>query len=245
MEDNYSKEQYLQQLEEAYAKATEQNQALMQGKTSMFSSLTEDNLIRWQLDLKEDLNRIYHLLKGHVAVEDPKEGLIFVESDNEDLVIFNDYGVQILMQIMAVYLNRNTLLSNYDEETIKWKVLDIGRKIKNLIFKKYEKMFLHKDFNTRKEERYGEEDITWEQELQLLKEVDEEISQKCKIYPIIHQELVDTIHSAYLRALNGGERDSLRTARHVAQTDNAPTQQGYSAYGSPRKRSLNPMTWGR
>lgn len=45
--------------------------------------------------------------------------------------------------------------------------------------------------------------------------------EKRKLYPIIVRELVDVIHSSYLRALHGGERESLREARQVTQTDNA------------------------
>lgn len=241
-------EQYVQQMEDAYEKLQKENQSLLQGKTSMFDSLTEDNLIRWQLDLKEDLNRIYHLLRGHKAVDDPKQGLIFVDSEDEDLVVFNEYGAQVIMNILAIYLCRNTLLSNYDEATINWKMLDIGRKIKNLIFKRYEKMFLYKDFDARaKELGYKEGDeIPWEKQEEIQKEIDKEISEKCKMYPMIHQELVDTIHSAYLRALHGGERDSLRTARHVTQSDRPDAMPvSYGSYGSPRKRSLNPLTWGK
>ncbi len=62
---------------------------------------------------------------------------------------------------------------------------------------------------------------------------------------MIVQELVDTIHSAYLRALGGGERDSLRTARHVAQTENPSlNSMPYSPATSQRKFSLlKPTTW--
>ena len=101
----------------------------------MFGSLTEDNLIKWQLNLKEDLDRIYHLLKGHQVEKDEKGNLIHVEPDDFELKPLTEYGVQILMKIMSIYLCRNTLLSNYDEDTIKWKVLDIGRRIKNIITK--------------------------------------------------------------------------------------------------------------
>ena len=90
------------------------------------------------------------------------------------------------MNIMAFYLNRNTILSNYDEETINWKILDFGNELADLIFNRYEEMGM-------------------------------DTKQKIKMYPMIIKELVDTIHSTYLRAYHGGERESLRTARMVTQ----------------------------
>lgn len=212
--EEVSKEEYIQQLEEAYKKESDYNKALTQTDSSMFTSLTEDNLIRWQLDLKEDLDRIYHLLKGHQVKEDDDGNIRYVDPPDDALKPFNEFGVQIIMNIMSFYLNRNTLLSNYDEKTINWKVLDIGRKIKDLIFNRYEEMGM-------------------------------DTPAKMKMYPMIVQELVDTIHSAYLRALGGGERDSLRTARHVAQTENPFTNSvNYGAPQPQRKFSLlKPRTW--
>lgn len=210
-------EEYLEKLEKAYAQANEQTNQLLNSDNSMFTSLTEDNLIRWQLDLKEDLDRIYHLLRGHRVQEDADGNITYVEPSDDNLKPFNEFGVQLLMNIMAFYLNRNTLLSNYDEETINWKIMDVGNKIIDIIHNRYEEMGM----NTK---------------------------EKQKMYPMIVQELVDTIHSAYLRALNGGERDSLRTARHVAQTDNPVLRTpGYYGDVSGKKKFsiVNPRTWGR
>ncbi len=43
--------------------------------------------------------------------------------------------------------------------------------------------------------------------------------EKRKCYPIIVREIVDVVHSSYLRALNGREMDSLREGRQVNQSD--------------------------
>jgi len=42
---------------------------------------------------------------------------------------------------------------------------------------------------------------------------------KRKLYPVIVREIIDVVHSSYLRALHGGERESLREARTVNQTE--------------------------
>ena len=123
-------QEYTQKLEQAYQESQDHNRALMQNENSMFGSVTEDNLIRWQLDLKEDLDKIYHLLKGHIIKEDDDGNVKYVEPEDDNLKPFNEHGVQMIMNILSFYLNRNTLLSNYNEEIINLRVRDFGRKLK-------------------------------------------------------------------------------------------------------------------
>jgi len=68
--------------------------------------------------------------------------------------------------------------------------------------------------------------------------------EKRKLYPIICRELVDVVHSSYLRALHGGERESLREARQVTQTDNAMGNTIINTQPQMRTRGiLNPMRY--
>ena len=184
---------------------------------SLFGTPQDENLIKWQLDLREDLNRIYHLLCGHQQIEDEKGNIIYVAPQEDNLKPFNEFGVQLIMNVISFYINRNTILSNYDEKTIMWKVKDFGDELVDLIFNRYEEMGM----NTL---------------------------DKMKMYPMIVRELVDSVHSSYLRALKGGERESLRTARTVSQTEplyrqpNMPTVSQQNV-GS-KFRLWNPLTWG-
>ena len=98
------------------------------------------NLIQWQLELDSILERVEHMLRG----DKPKfvnGSLIFVSPENDEDRIFTDFGVSEIMRVLSMYLNRNTILSNYDEETINWKILDFGNEIADLIYLKYEMMF--------------------------------------------------------------------------------------------------------
>lgn len=181
-------DRYVKELETAYQEEKNRNIQLTQSNMSMYASPTEDNLIRWQLDLREDMDRIYHLLKGHQIKEDKDGEVIYTDPKDDAMKPFNQFGVNLIMNIMSFYLNRNTLLSFYDQETINWKIKDFGDEIADLIHNRYEEMGM-------------------------------DTSEKIKLYPIIVRELVDTVHSAYLRALKGGERESLRTARTVTQSE--------------------------
>ncbi len=208
-------EEYIKELEGAYQQSEATNKQLQQqAQMSMYGAVApnEENLIRWQLDLKEDLDRIYHLLKGHQLTMGEHGEMIFTEPTDPDLKPFNEFGVQTLMNIMAFYLNRNTLLSNYDLDTINWKVLDFGNEVADLIHNRYQEMGM-------------------------------DTPEKIKMYPMMVKELVDTVHSAYLRALRGGERESLRTARSVQQME--PLGGMNDIRGMPKRRFnlFKPRTW--
>jgi hypothetical protein len=67
---------------------------------------------------------------------------------------------------------------------------------------------------------------------------------KRKLYAMIVRQLVDIVHSSYLRALHGGERDSLREARQVSQVESTTGGLTINTGAQPKARSpLNPMRW--
>ncbi len=215
MDDKITPSEYIMKLEKANTEAAEYNSALTNASNSMFESDVTHNLIEYQLDLSEDLEKIFHLLRGDVLTEDKKGNMYFVAPTDDNMKIFNDYGVHILMQTMTGYLSKNTLLSNYTEDVINEKLHSLGIALKKLIYTKYEKMGM----NT---------------------------ADKRKMMPLIVIEVTDIIHSAYLRALRGGERESLRKVMHVAQTNNAMNDYGRNqSMMQQRKFSLfSPTTWG-
>lgn len=220
------------------------------------------NLIQWQLELDSILERVEHMLRG----DRPRfvnGSLIFVAPENDEDKIFTDFGVSEIMRVLSMYLNRNTILSNYDEETINWKVLDFGNEIADLIYLKYEMMFSIPTYESCAKNILGIDIIKtnegWvvqegEEFLLIGKEhlslIDAErrkqALEKRKLYPIIVRELVDCVHSAYLRALNGGERLSLHESRSVQQSETIMPGVQFNMNGQPvmRERSiLNPMRW--
>jgi len=178
---------------------------MAQSSPTMFSYKPDENLIKWQLDLSELLERAEHILRGD-TLKFVEGHQIWVRPKDEDDQILNDSGIQEVMRIMAMYINRNTILSNYGEDTINEKVYDFGKELSNLFFMKYEVFGWYPDIK---------ETDTSEQKMQKMKSALE----KRKNYYMLVREMVDIVHSAYLRALHGGERQSLREARQVTQTE--------------------------
>lgn len=211
---------------------------------SVFNANQNVNLIEFQLELDNILERIDHLLRGHELKFDEEGNLKWESPRDKSHEIFNEYGVQEILRVLSMYLNRNTILSNYDEETINWKIYDLGLEITDLIFMKYDEMFQYQKFKDIYKKHYEGMEKTQE----LIKEIEERSNEdrlkKIKLYPIVVRQIIDAVHSSYLRALEGGERESLRTARSVTQTEPLANMNPMATMNQQKKFSLfKPSTW--
>jgi len=103
------------------------------------SKSNQDDIVKWQLELNDILERAEHILNGDIVVF--KDGQIFWDKNpHPENNCLNEFGVKTIMKILANYINRNTILSDYEQEEINYKVFDFGRELNNLIFMKYEEM---------------------------------------------------------------------------------------------------------
>lgn len=128
------------ELEQAYQNAS-QPQYNDPSSNSMFAISPDDNLVRWQLELDNILERVEHILRGD-KVTCIKGNVIWEKNDDPAKQILNDYGVGLILRLLTSYLNRNTILSNYSEDEINYKVYDFGCELSDLFYMKYEDMGL-------------------------------------------------------------------------------------------------------
>lgn len=132
---------YINELEQ---KSQEKDKKIneLTGYTSntIFNQNQDANLIMWQLELDNILERIEHLLKGDVLQEDGAGNMVYTIPKDTSLIILNDYGVQLIMNVISFYLNRNTILSNYGWERVKEILYDLGNELADVIYINYEKM---------------------------------------------------------------------------------------------------------
>jgi len=138
-----------EQTSQLQTKNTELNSALA---ASNFQSQDDKNLIEYQLDASDMIGRIEHFLKGEVVGYDDEGNQVWKKQENEDLVLFNDYGVNSIMTILGSYIDKNTILSNYDEMRINEILADFGEEVAIFIFCNYEKMGMDTEF---KKTRFG------------------------------------------------------------------------------------------
>lgn len=100
---------------------------------SSFAVRPEDNLAKWQLEVNDILERAEHILRGDVPTF--SEGhIIWGANPNPENNVLNNVGIQEIMKRLSMYINRNTILSDYTNEEINAKVFDFGRALNNLIF---------------------------------------------------------------------------------------------------------------
>lgn len=248
----------------------QQRDPRMYAQNSAFAPQFQDNLIKWQLELDNILERAEHILRGDKLVFEYGSLVWKANADSQDNIL-NEYGVQEVMRILSMYLNRNTILADYTSEEINYKVLDFGRELNDLFFCKYETLGLYitfeamyqKLFNTRnsvKKMRDGSWVVFYEVEgklngmtigddtcLYVEQERLKASLEKRKNYPMLIREMVDIVHSAYSRALHGGERRSLREARSITQTEQLQGGQGVTINtgggGGKVRGLLNPLRY--
>ena len=109
------------------------NDPRQNSQLSSFSSKNEDNIVRWQLELNDILERAEHILRGDVPTF--KDGhIIWSKNPKPQDNPLNEVGVSEIMKILSMYVNRNKVLADYTNEEINIKVFDFGRALNNLIF---------------------------------------------------------------------------------------------------------------
>lgn len=228
---------YIKEIERKNQEQEQQLHDTSRSVNSIFQGPENENIIQWQLDLQEQLENIGHSLRGHVIGENKEGVTCWQEATDKKDIIFTEYGVQEILRYLLQYLNKNTILSNYDEPTINLKVYDAGYVLTDLIFTRYEKFF----YITPVEELIEENPEITVGEVEDIQ--DEEMKQKQKHLESSIKPIVDAIHSAFLRALNGGERDSLRSARLLTQSETPTGNMGMPQISQQKKTWWKPTTW--
>jgi hypothetical protein len=113
---------------------------------SSFANDKDKNLIQFQLETEDILDKIEHFLRGEIIKTDDEGNIFYEKQKNEDLVILNDYGVNTYMQILGNYVNRNTNLSFYDEERINEILFELGDQLRIFNLCNYEKIGMTTSF---------------------------------------------------------------------------------------------------
>jgi len=221
------------------------NQMAMQQQDMNMQDLSK-GIVSEQLDLTEVLEKINHLLRGYVLAKDEQGDLVWNEPTNNDMKILSEYGVNYIMGAVQWYLNKNTLLSNYDDKQIYGKMEDFATTIVDNVFMEYDKMFHYPTLEDCKEEilkriktkvdikkfaaeligkdvteKEFEDSVLLEMEGRIEREMEtikeQKIKNKLKRFESLMRFVQDTVHSAYQRAWKGQERTTLRQHIHISE----------------------------
>jgi len=235
---------YEAEINAAKLDAARTNMSLQQ---EAFNKKEEQSMVKEQLDLTEEISRIDYLIKGY-SLEPSEEGVLkWVKPTNDDMVIFSEYGIHLIRNTICWYLNKNLLLSNFDEDTIKKKMWDFTNDLIDTIFMEYDKVFLQpsvddciqvlKDRIDRKVtistyamEKTGQKvdraKLIDEKFAEIEDRIEDEldkikqtlIKNKLKRYVLIVRTIQDAIHATFMRAWKGQERATLRQHVHISES---------------------------
>ena len=224
------------------------------------------SMVKDQLDLSEELERINNLLRGNVIRE--VDGVAtWVAPTDPEMEVLSEYGIHLIMNTITFYINKNTLLSNYDEQTINDKMEDFAGDLADTIFMEYEKVFQYPSPEqveakllerlTRKQKEQistnklmgepSDEKQIWKNlvleinpTVEKLKIKEQLIKNKLKRFMLLIRVVQDAVHSTYLRAWKGQERTTLRQHIHISES------RGGNQYQQPSQPSrINPLNFFR
>lgn len=206
----------------------------------------EKNLAEAQLDCEETLTKIYHLLKQDILKPNEQGVLKWKAIGDAKKRVLTEEGVDKIMQIMQSYINKETLLSNFDDKMIARRMLKFCLSLNALMFMKYEIYFrsssleecqtilqsridekvkrkimnlelMNKEYN--KEEI--REEILKEIEPQIEYELDKIKAEKIKLnlreFEMIFTQLEALVEATHNRAWKGEERGSLRRHFNISE----------------------------
>jgi hypothetical protein len=206
----------------------------------------EKNLADSQLDCETTLNKIYHLLKQD-ALKLNDEGILDWHpiSDAKKRVLTDD-GVDKIMQIVQSYINKETLLSNFDDKVIQRRMLDFSLSFSALMFMKYEIFFrtpsmeecqeilkakidekvwkkkmscdlLGKEFNEVKIRKEILDEFEDRIEYELSKIKQEQTKLNLREFESLFHQIKALVEATHHRAWKGEERGSLRRHFNISE----------------------------
>lgn len=206
----------------------------------------DKNLAEAQLDVEETLTKIYHLLKQDALKINEDGVMAWVSLEDLKKRVLTDEGVDKIMQIMQSYINKETLLSNFDEATIKRRMLKFSLAFSALLFLKYELYFrspsqeecydiltkrvedkiekkrmscrlMDKEFNEKEVKCKILEELKGREEYELGKIKQEQVKINLREFEMIFTQLEALIEATHNRAWKGEERGSLRRHFNISE----------------------------
>lgn len=114
-----------------------------------YSNQKDANLIALQLENEELLQKLERFYSGDHFVQNG-DNINLVKQTNKDLITFNEFGVNLMMEVVSKYIDKNTVLSLYTEERINEILADLGDELALVVYCNYEKMGMDTAFKKSK-----------------------------------------------------------------------------------------------
>lgn len=144
---NQEHDEFLKQYEaELEAAQRAGSQSSTPYSNAMFSGQPKQNLVEWQLDFSKELIDIERLLRSSILKRDNDGNESWVDNPDPSKRLFNEIGVQDLLRFIFILVNKNKVLSNYNPEEIRVRVLLIKNELRTEIYNNYEIYGMDNDY---------------------------------------------------------------------------------------------------
>lgn len=144
------KDAYIEELKAGLDASDDKNRQLGMGISNLSSNRQDANLIQYQLDTVEMVDKLEHFYRGDYIGFDKKGNQIWKTPVDKEMITFNEFGVSSMMEIVTKYIDKNTSLSYYSEERIYEILGDLGDELTLFILCNYEKMGMDTYFKKTK-----------------------------------------------------------------------------------------------
>jgi len=149
--EQMSYEDYSTELENQVQALQNKNIELTGGLASTQIKSQDSNLISLQLEITELLQKLERFYRGEYLHTDKiTKDVTWEVPKDADQIPLNEYGVTLLMEVVTKYIDKNTILSNYNEERIYEIIADVGDELILVIYCNYEKMGMNTPFKKTK-----------------------------------------------------------------------------------------------
>ena len=118
---------------------------------SSFQSVNKnENLIQYQIENIELLDKLEHFYRGEYMGTLKNGDIGWIKPIDETQIPLNEFGVSAMMEIVSKYIDKNTTLSYYSEMRIYEIMADLGDEIVLYVLSNYEKMGMSDKFRKTK-----------------------------------------------------------------------------------------------
>ena len=207
----------------------------------------EKGIVDIQLEVDSIKSDIYHLLRqDRQFIDDETQKIEWKPLENNVERTLTDWGVERIMQVIHFYINKNTLLTNFDQKQINSVMLTFMNETNDLILLKYQNLFCEPTFEECKNiiqqrlenkkkmrmftlEVLGQEideekisnELLGEMEVTLAKEMEkiknEKRKEKLRDYGLLVAQLEIIVYATLNRAFRGEERGSIRRHTQISE----------------------------
>lgn len=144
------KDEYIDMLQKELSANQDKTFQLNTSLAASSYSNRDGNFLQYQLESIELLDKLENFYRGRFIGFDDEGNQVWKDPKSEDAKTLNEHGVNLMMETVTKYIDKNTVLSYYSEERVYEIMADIGDELTLVLFCNYEEMGMNTYFKKTK-----------------------------------------------------------------------------------------------